>query len=34
MNIIYPPLVEDSLSYHFDEKNIEMEDQITMIGYK
>lgn len=30
MNIIYPPLVEDSLSYHFDEKNIEMEDKIRM----
>jgi len=30
MNIIYPPLVEESLSYHFSDNKIVLEDKVLM----
>ncbi|UUV98131.1 hypothetical protein [Vagococcus luciliae] len=30
MNIIYPPLVEDSLSYYFYDKEIDLQDKVDM----
>lgn len=30
MNIVYPPLVEESLSYHFADKKLEIEDKVAM----